>query len=190
MAVNPPNYPENYTQTLTLKDGRSVQMRPILPEDAPRLQEGFKRLSAESIYMRFLETARSMSDAQARDLSTLDYDNRMALAATVQEDGEEHIVGVARYSVLPGSEPRMAEAGIVVGDPYQGNGLGKLLMNHLVRYAEEKGVKIFYGTIHTTNQRILNFIRHSGFCSERNMLEPGVWEYKIYLDRPGVDNGG
>jgi acetyltransferase len=189
MATDPANYPESYTETLTLKDGRQVLMRPIRPDDAPRLQDGFKRLSPESIYMRFLEITRSMSDEQARRLSTVDYDDQMAFVAVDQNEGREYIVGVARYSVLPDSRPRMAEAGIIVGDPYQGNGLGKLLVAHLVRYALEKEIKIFYGTIHTTNQRIMNFIRHSGFCSERNMLEPGVWEYKIFLDRPGVDGG-
>jgi hypothetical protein len=35
--------------------------------------------------------------------------------------------------------------------------------------------------MHTTNQRILNFVAKSGLPYERNMLEPGVWEYKIYL---------
>jgi hypothetical protein len=28
----------------------------------------------------------------------------------------------------------------------------------------------------------LHFINHSGFPSDRTMLEPGTWEYRIYID--------
>jgi RimJ/RimL family protein N-acetyltransferase len=174
--------PEDYTVTLALKDGRHVTLRPIALHDAAGLQEGYARLSAESIYMRFFTTATELSEDQAQEFATVDYHDRMAFVGEALEDGQPRIVAVARYSVVPGATPRTAEAGIVVRDDYQSNGLGKLSMTHLVRYAQQQGIKIFYGTIHTTNNRILKFISTSGLPSDRTMLEPGVWEYHIYLD--------
>ena len=67
------------TENIKLLDGRLVTLRPIRPEDAPLLQEGFARLSAQSIYLRFLKTATGLSDTQARQLATVDYIDRMAL---------------------------------------------------------------------------------------------------------------
>lgn len=174
--------PAGYTENATLKDGRRVTLRPIRLEDTPKLREAYSRLSAETIYLRFFTTAKELTEQQAIQFATVDYHERMAFVSEADEDGEPHIVAVARYSIIPGISPCTAEAAIVVRDDYQSNGLGLLSMRSLVRYAQQQGVKILYGTIHTTNNRILNFINHSGFPTDRTMLEPGVWEYRIYID--------
>ncbi len=178
----PDNYPAEYIEEATLKDGRRVILRPIRPDDAPRLQEAFTRLSAETIYMRFFEAASALSDQQARQLATVDYRQCMAFVGTVQEEGQERVVAVARYSVSPQSEPLIAEAAIVVRDDYQGLGLGKQAMKQLVRYAQAQGVKGLYATVHTANARILNFIRSSGLPFQRKMVEPGVWEIILWFE--------
>jgi acetyltransferase len=169
-------------EVVTLKDGSQVTIRPILPEDAPRLQEGFTRLSPQTIYYRFLETAREMSNEQARALANVDYCKRMALVGAIQEDGHERLVAVARYAMIEdATEPGLAEAGIVVRDDYQQRGLGKIAMNRLVRYAREHGVQAFLATTLTSNARILHFIERSGLTYQRKMIEPGVWEIRIQL---------
>lgn len=175
---------QKYTQEVTLEDGRVVLMRPIRPEDAPLLQAGFKRLTPETVYMRFFSTAHELSDRQALELSTVDYDRRMAFVGEVQEDGQPQLVVVARYGVIPGREPATAEVAVVVRDDFQSNGLGKLAMRSLILFAREKNITIFTGTIQNANRRVTAFIRSSGFEFERKMLEPGVWEYTIYIDRP------
>jgi RimJ/RimL family protein N-acetyltransferase len=180
----PANYPAEYIEEAMLKDGRRVTLRPIRPDDAPRLQEGFTRLSPETIYMRFFEAASALSDEQARELATVDYQQRMAFVGSVQEEGQERLVAVARYSITPQREPVIAEAAIVVRDDYQGQGLGKQAMKLLVRYARTQGVMGLYATVHTANARILNFIRSSGLPFQRKMLEPGVWEITLWFEPP------
>jgi acetyltransferase len=172
-----------WIEDVTLKDGSQVTIRPILPEDAPRLQEGFSRLSPETIYYRFLESASQLSDAQARRLAALDYHSQMAFVATIIEDGEERLVGVARYAIDPSREPGAAETAIVVRDDFQSRGLGTLLYKHLIRYARLHDVRYFFGTVHQSNARVMQFIRSSGLSFRREMLEPGVFLIKIYLDR-------
>jgi acetyltransferase len=169
-------------EIVKLQDGRSVTLRPIRPDDAPRLQEGFARLSQQSIYMRFLKTANALSDSQAQELASVDYVERMALVGAVQEDGIERLVAVARYGTIQGDEPGLAEAGIIVRDDYQGFGLGKILMKRLLLYGRKHGVHKLVATVHASNAPIRRFITRSGLPFEKKMLEPGVWEYRIRLD--------
>ena len=75
-----------WVKEVTLKDDSQVTIRPILPEDASLLQEGFSRLSPETIYYRFLESASQLSDVQARRLATLDYHKQMAFVAAIDEE--------------------------------------------------------------------------------------------------------
>jgi RimJ/RimL family protein N-acetyltransferase len=177
----PENYPGEWIEWATLRDGAQVLLRPIRPDDAPRLQHGFTHLSPESIYLRFLETFKALSDQQAENFANVDYQNRMAFVASIQEDGQEHLIGVARYSKVSSAEPALAESAVVVIDEYQGRGLGTLLLIRLVEYARAHGVTVLLATVHYTNARILRFIQRSGFPFQRKILEPGVWEIRIFL---------
>ena len=173
------NYPFEAIENVELKDGSEVTIRPIRPEDAPLLQAGFSRLSPESIYLRFLETFNQLTDKQARDFSTVDYHKRMALVAEIIEDGQDSLIGVARYAIV---EPGVAESAIVVIDEYQSLGLGTILLDRLVKYARTQGVRAFLATVHFTNARIMRFIKRSGFPMQKKMLEPGVWEIRVSIE--------
>ena len=174
-------YPTEYIEEIELKDGTKILLRPIRPDDAPRLQKGFTMLSPQTIYMRFLEAAKGLSDKQAHQLAEVDYQYRMALVGTIMAAGEEQIVAVARYDILKERDPGLAEAAIVVRDDHQNRGLGKIAMQRLVRYAREHGVRAFIATVHTSNSLVMRFIQHSGLPFEKHMLEPGIWEINIHL---------
>jgi acetyltransferase len=177
-------YPQDWIEQIALRDGTPVTIRPIQPEDAPKLQIAFKRLSTQSIYYRFLQVFTQLTDQQARDFANLDYYHRMALVAETWEAGETNLIGVARYAMLPGDEPGLAESAIVVIDEYQKRGLGSLLLLRLVRYARSHDVQAFLATVHVSNAQIMRFIQRSGLPAEKKMLEPGVWEIRIRLQDP------
>ncbi len=170
-----------YVEVIELSDGSTVQLRPIEPDDAPRLQQTFSMLSPQTIYMRFLNTAGGLSDEQARYLAEVDYHNRMALVGVIQEQGEERIIAVARYGILSDREPGYAEAAIVVRDDFQRLGLGSIAMDRLIRCAKENGIRVFVAAIHTSNLSVIKFIQKSGLRIEKKMLEPGVWEMLVFL---------
>lgn len=173
------DYPHEWVSEVRLEDGTLVKIRPILPDDAPRLQEGFKMLTPESIYMRFLESFRELSDEQAHYFANVDYDSRMALVGTITQDRDEQVIGVARYDLLGSDTSCRAESAVIVADPYQGLGLGTILMIRLIEYARANGVTCFLGTIHNANTRIMSFIKKGGYPYERTMVEPGVWEVRV-----------
>lgn len=179
----PENYPSDYIEEVTLKDGSKVLLRPIRLDDAPRLQHAFLHLSPQTIYLRFLETARELSDERAKAFATVDYQDRMAFVGCVQEDGEEHIVVSARYALVGPQEPGTVEAAIVVRDDYQGLGLGLITLDRLGKYAVQHGVTTLLATVHISNSRIMHFFKLSGLPYDRKMLEPGTWEIRLRLSQ-------
>lgn len=174
-------YPHEWVEQIVLQDGTPVTIRPIVPEDAPKLQSAHKRLSTQSIYLRFLEIFSQLTDQQAREFAELDYYQRMALVAETQEADDLNLIGVARYAMLAGDERGLAECAIVVVDEYQKRGLGSLLLQRLVHYAYLHDVKVFLATVHVSNAQIMRFIQRSGFPVEKKMIEPGVWEIRVRL---------
>ena len=77
-------------ETVTLKDGTQVIIRPIHPDDADDLQATFQRLSMESIYLRFLSFKKELPDEEARYLATVDYTSRMAFVAIASENDQRY----------------------------------------------------------------------------------------------------
>ncbi|MGE5124466.1 MAG: GNAT family N-acetyltransferase [Acidobacteriaceae bacterium] len=170
-------------ETVILKDNRQVIIRPIRADDATDLQDAFQRLSMQSIYLRFLSFKKELTDEEARQLATVDYTSRMAFVAINKENDHEGVVGVARYAILDPQQPEIAEAAVVVGDEYQGLGLGKRLLLRLVIYARAKGIQRMQGNLQVGNDRMLLLIKRSGLPNETRFVN-GVWEVAIDLRLP------
>ncbi|MBI4772013.1 MAG: GNAT family N-acetyltransferase [Chloroflexi bacterium] len=174
----------------TLRDGTVVTVRPIRPDDAPRLQATFSRLSEESIFLRFLDHRKALPDAEARQLAALDYHSRMALVAVVEEQGQETVIGVARYAVADPTRPDIAEAAVTVEDRFQGWGLGLLLTGRLAAYARSHGITTWLAEVSVENNRMIQFIRRSGLPVKRK-LESGVWVLQVSLEGvPPLESSG
>src|SRR3954462_13586468 len=79
------------------RDGGTIRLRPIRPDDAPRLQAAFSRLSRDSIFFRFFAPLPMLTDERAAYFTTVDYDRRLAVVG-VERDGEDERIGdVVRY---------------------------------------------------------------------------------------------
>jgi acetyltransferase len=167
-------------ESFQLADGTRATIRAIRPDDAPRIQAGFSELSAESIYYRFLSTITGLSDAEAARLATVDYENRMALVATLMGDEGERIIAVARYArSAPASD--QAEFAVVVGDHYQKQGLARMMLKHIARYARQHGIHIFTGTINGGNLRMRQFVKNCGLPSRVSAGDHGELEVEVLL---------
>lgn len=174
----------NAEEAVRLHDGTEVTLRPIRPDDAPRLRALHSRLSPESIYLRFLGPHPVLTEQDADRLATVDYRHTMAIVA-VRKDGEdEAILGVARYAAVDPDSLDEAEVAIVVEDAYQGRGLGTLLMRRLIDYARRQGVAALSAEITAGNERMMRFIRRSGLTTERR-LEAGVWHIRVNIAERG-----
>ncbi len=136
-------------EPFTLKSGRTVLIRPISPADGPGLRAAYDRLSEESKYRRFLAPKPHLSTSETTYLVHIDGRDHVALVAT-PVDAPDDILAVARFIRLD-EDPTQAEFAIVVGDPYQQDGLGTALMEGLRAAAAASGITSFKATMLAEN---------------------------------------
>jgi acetyltransferase len=165
-------------EAVVLRGGTEVIIRPLRPGDEPRLHRHFARLSADSVFMRYLSQAKELAEAEAHALAEMDAAHGLALAAVLVESGEEEIIAVASYSIIT---PGAAEPAIEVEDRFQGQGLGMFMVQRLTAYAVAHGIHAFDATVHAYNASILNFIQRSGLPVERH-LDTGVYDIRVWLE--------
>jgi acetyltransferase len=132
-----------------LADGTLVVLRKIRPSDKALLVAGLQRLSLESNRARFLSPKPHFSRAELRYLTEVDGVAHVAYVAVLADD-PEHLVAVGRWVRLA-SDPLAAEIAIVVGDDYQGQGLGRRLGLLLADQAREQGIERFVATMLSDN---------------------------------------
>jgi len=145
------------TSRARLRDGSSVLIRPIEPDDRELLRSGFHRLSERSRYLRFQSPLTELSDAQLSYLTVVDHHEHEALLAIDSE--HDDAVGVARF-VRVGDG--VAECAIVVADDWQNRGLGSELLERLVKRAHEEGIERFTALVLADNNDALRLLERLG----------------------------
>lgn len=160
-----------YAADEVLRDGGSIHIRAVRPDDRARLREHFYGLSERSIYFRFFGLKRSLNDAELTRLTNLDFVDHVALAATLRDDRGERFIGVARYIRCP--DRSRAEVAFAVLDEHQGRGIGTLLLEHLSRIARAGGIVELQADVLGDNNRMLGVFAKSGYKVTRS-AEAGV----------------
>jgi len=156
-------------QSVTLRNGASVRVRAIRPDDAPRLMALCRGLSSGTLYQRFFSFRRLLPE-EAHAFANVDYGQRMAVVAEVDDGHEPELVGVARYGP---SEEGTADIGLVVADAWQGLGLGTLLLEEILHAGEQRGNHQFSADVLTDNRRALRLLaRHTAIT--RRTVAGGV----------------
>ena len=161
-----------FDRMLTLPSGERVRLRPIRPDDEPRLSELYDRSSRDTRYQRFFTVMRRLPPDWAHFLANVDYDRRLALVAEDVTAPATRLIGVARYE--PGGDD-IAEIALVVEDTWQGKGVGTRLLTELFRAAAENGITRFRAFTLADNRRMLGLLaRHADVIERR--VERGVVE--------------
>jgi len=162
------DYPQHLVQHRVLADGTPITIRPIRAADAAMEQEFTRHLSKDSRYLRFMGTLAELPPKKLKLFTDIDYDRHMAFVATVEREGKELEIAVARYVAT--EKPGCCEFAITVDDDWQGSGVAGLLMLALQDAARRRGFVAMEGLILATNSRMLKFARQLGFTAHR---EPG-----------------
>jgi RimJ/RimL family protein N-acetyltransferase len=165
------------TSRTTLRDGSSVLIRPIAPEDRELLRSGFERLSERSRYLRFQSPLTQLSDEQLSYLTVVDHHDHEALLAVTPEGDDA--VGVARFVRV---NHGVAECAIVVADDWQNRGLGTELLERLVERAREEDIDRFYALVLAENADALRLVERLGDTVRR--AEGSQVELEIELPPP------
>ncbi|HRY15105.1 MAG: bifunctional acetate--CoA ligase family protein/GNAT family N-acetyltransferase [Candidatus Competibacteraceae bacterium] len=163
LAIRP--YPKELEQPVELPDGRSLLLRPILPEDEPALQAMVGRMPPEDVRWRFFQSFKELPRDMAARLTQLDYDREMTLILTEPEvAGKATMWGLVSLSASPDRE--QAEYAIALDRGMAGCGLGALLMRCIIAYARQRGIREIVGEVLDDNEPMLRLCQALGFTQE------------------------
>lgn len=164
----------------TLRNGTTVQIRPLLPRDRSAYLDALGRLSQESLRNRFFTPGQP--PASVIDyLLDIDYARHFAWVVTDPANREHPGVGVARYVNTDDSPPHYAELAMGIADDFQGQGLGTILMGALGVAARASGFTRLGGEVLSDNAGMRRLFDKAG--AEWEIDEPGVVRTDVAVDR-------
>ena len=175
LVISP--YPDQYEEHTQTSTGVDIFVRPIRPEDAPLLVELFESLSPQSVYRRFFTPMKRLPHSMLARFTQIDYDRHVALVALSVSNSQEAMLGVAR--IILARNQKEAEFSIVVGDPWQGKGIGAALLQRCISIAKERGIEKVMGTVLAENTQMLNLGKKLGFKINKVV---GAGEYELSID--------
>jgi RimJ/RimL family protein N-acetyltransferase len=157
------------TRGYRLKDGKVLIIRAAIPYDAPSILTFVEALSGQTDFLTFGPGEFGYNEAQERafirnvELSP----NALFLIAFI----DDVLVGILTFN--GGDRPRVrhtGELGLMVPKGHWGKGIGSLLLDTLVRWAEEGGIVTKLNLrVRTTNTRAIALYERKGFVVEGTM---------------------
>jgi len=162
LVISP--YPKKYETLWKLRDGRTVLLRPIKPEDEPLWLEMFRNFSEESIRYRFFQIIKDTPHEVRVRYCNIDYDRELGIVAELEEKGQRKILGVVRLIIEP--DGKAGEIAFIVADPWQGFGLGSKMLDYMIEICKDKKLEAIYGIMLGDNYRAVNLMKKMGFAIE------------------------
>ncbi len=179
LPFSTPTYPEELEQTLELRDGELVFLRPLKLTDESLVREMFYKLSPDSVHSRFFRMITSMEHEKLQDFLKVDYDADMALVILTGKDEDARLIAIAHYNKNP--RTNFAEASFLVRDDWQGKGIGTVLMTALVETSRRHGISGFTASVLAANTGMLRIFHKCGYRVESKLTE-NIYDLRIPFD--------
>lgn len=170
------NHPTPYECWLTLKNGKKIFIRPMMPTDKYLVIDFFERLSPQTIYMRFLTQLRALPKNILYRFTHFNYPSEFALVGIIKEDGKDAIVAIARYAYI--DHYGNTELGVTVRDDWQHLGIGKALVKKVFDVGKENGIFRFMARVHPDNKIMMQIFLELGY-ELKYSLKCGIFEVDI-----------
>lgn len=168
--------------TFRLPGGEAVTIRSIRPDDADRLQEHFRGLSAQSRRNRFLGAVNELPPHDLARLAGMDRPRELALVACAAEGGDNTLIAEAVHVMAPDSA--RCEFALSVTDPWQRRGLGTLLLQLIECRARLIGAHDLFGDVLHTNDPMKCLARRRGFVVRSPVTDARLVEIVKDLSLP------
>ena len=153
----------------------SLIYRPAQAEDVDLIIAMHQRSSERSIYSRY-HSPRVPTRQEIAQICQLNGENGRAFVAAIGGKTPA-VVGLAYYIV---SDSETAEPALMVEDRYQGQGVGKHLLQQLTETAVAQGICFFEAFVLPTNKPMLHLLQQIGLVVQ-NKLTFGAREMRIQL---------
>jgi acetyltransferase len=154
LALRP--YPRELEATALLGE-ETLLLRPIRPDDGARLAEFYREASPADLRLRFFMARRDVPRSELARYCQIDYEREMTFVALAGD----RMAGEVRAVCDP--DNRRAEFAIQVAGPWQNRGLGRLLLERMVRYLRARGTGEVVGVCLQENSGMVSLARHAGF---------------------------
>ena len=165
----------NYNVTERLRDDRTLTIRAIHPDDKGLIIEALNKVSAESVYRRFLTTKKEVTPQGLKLATEVDFVNVVALVAVMEKEGNLEIAGGGRYIRAGSPQGReRAEIAFFVGDAFHGLGIASRLFKHLVAIARDSGIAEFEAEVLPSNDAMFKVFARSGLPLTRTATRDTV----------------
>jgi acyl-CoA hydrolase/RimJ/RimL family protein N-acetyltransferase len=148
---------EGYKSTHKIKNGKTIEIRPLLPSDEFAYRNFFYSLQEKTIYLRFFYKMRSFTHEMAqKQWASIDYHENISLIGLAQIGGHKEIMAIGSYAKE--SEGR-AEVAFVVREDFQGMGMASYLLAALEAIALENGFHGFCATVLRENTAMIHVFK-------------------------------
>ncbi len=170
-AIRP--YPEQLIETLAWR-ADTIVLRPIRPEDEAQHLAFLQRLTPEDVRMRIFHARRELPRSELARLTQIDYAREMAFIAERRGgDGATETLGTVRAVSDPDNSE--AEFAIIVRSDLKAQGLGRLLLDKIIRYGRDRGLERLVGSVLRENSSMLDLARQCGFVPDASKpSEPDI----------------
>ncbi|QFS62473.1 GNAT family N-acetyltransferase [Pantoea dispersa] len=181
LAIRP--YPHHLEEQVQLKDGQRCLFRPILPEDEPQLRAFIAQVTKEDLYYRYFSEINEFTHDDLANMTQIDYDREMAIVAVRQHNGADEIIGVTR--AISDADNIDAEFSVLVRSDLKGLGMGRRLLEKMIRYTRDHGLQQLNGITMPHNTGMITLARKLNF-RVNIQLDDGI----VSLNLPLADTGG
>ncbi len=174
-------YPSKYEFKITLKNGKTVEIRPVKPTDERMLQELHYSLDKEDRYYRFFRPVLKFSHEVIQPICNIDYSTDMILVGIFSKENEKKIIAMGGF--FKTEKPAIAELAFIVHKQWRGNGISKIFISELVKIARELNYKSFSGNILLENRGMNHIINTLGYPMTYRKMEAGVLEFIMDISK-------
>ena len=133
-----------------LGSGLAVILRSFTPEEREALTEAFRRLSPESSYFRFWTRFRELNPRFIEELCAPDQVDHVGWVMVPETASDFPGMGGGSFWRMS-DDPTTAEVSFTVGDEFQGQGVGTMVLAVLWEHALHLGVQRFVGHVLNSN---------------------------------------
>jgi acetyltransferase len=172
----------------TLRDGRTVRIRPSRPSDESEYLDAFERMDAQARYMRFMHAVPRPNVARLREVLASLGDRVVGVVATVPAADGFDIVGSA--VVIRGTDPTVGEFAVSTVQAWGGSGLGRALMEAVMDAARRHGFRELEGYVLAENRPMLRLAERLGFAIARDPEDGAVRICRRTLEPAGTGPAG
>ena len=148
---------EGYKSTLELKNGKTVEFRPLFPSDEFAYRNFFYSLQEKTIYYdSFIKMKLFSHEVVQKQWASVDYRKNMSIIGLIQKGGHKEIIAIGTYAF---DREQVAEIAFVVREDYQGMGIASYLLAELEHIAGKNNYKQFLASVLRENSAMIQVFK-------------------------------